>query len=76
MEETPQQSAGNGDWTAKDINRGIESAAASLEDLDRRVPPLDRFAAAFRGWPRRGRGIVARQAGIEIVSEAVVARGP
>ncbi len=40
MEQDAKQSTGNGDWTAtEDIARGLESAAASLEDLDRRLRP-------------------------------------
>jgi ElaB/YqjD/DUF883 family membrane-anchored ribosome-binding protein len=40
MEQEAKQSAGNGDWTApEDIARGLDSAAASLEDVDRRLRP-------------------------------------
>ena len=40
MEQDEKQGAGNGDWTAtEDITRGLDSAAASLEDLDRRLRP-------------------------------------
>ena len=40
MEQDAKPSAGNGDWTAtQDITRGLDSAAASLENLDRRVRP-------------------------------------
>jgi ElaB/YqjD/DUF883 family membrane-anchored ribosome-binding protein len=40
MEQDAKQSSGNGDWTAKeDITRGLDSAAASLEDLDQRLRP-------------------------------------
>jgi len=40
MEEDVKQSAGHGDATAMDdITRGIDSSAASLEDLDRRIRP-------------------------------------
>jgi ElaB/YqjD/DUF883 family membrane-anchored ribosome-binding protein len=40
MERDAKQSAGNGDWTAtEDIARGVDFAAASLEDLDRRLRP-------------------------------------
>jgi ElaB/YqjD/DUF883 family membrane-anchored ribosome-binding protein len=40
MEQQAKESAGNGDWTAReDITRGLDSAAASLEDLDRRLRP-------------------------------------
>jgi ElaB/YqjD/DUF883 family membrane-anchored ribosome-binding protein len=40
MEEDAKQSTGNGDWTAmEDITRGLDSAAASLEGVDRRLRP-------------------------------------
>jgi ElaB/YqjD/DUF883 family membrane-anchored ribosome-binding protein len=40
MEQDARQSSGNGDWTAtEDVTRGLDSAAASLEDLDRRLRP-------------------------------------
>jgi len=40
MEQDAKPSAGNGDWTAtEDITRGVDSAAASLKDLDRRLRP-------------------------------------
>ena len=40
MEQEETQSAGNGDWTAReDIGRRIDSARGSLEDVDRRVRP-------------------------------------
>ena len=40
MEQDAKESAGNGDWMAtEEIARGLDSAAASLEDLDRRVRP-------------------------------------
>jgi ElaB/YqjD/DUF883 family membrane-anchored ribosome-binding protein len=40
MEQDVKQDAGNGDWMAtEEIARGVDSAAASLEDLDRRVRP-------------------------------------
>ena len=39
MEQDAKQSSGNGDWTKEDITRGLDSAAASLEDLDRRLRP-------------------------------------
>jgi ElaB/YqjD/DUF883 family membrane-anchored ribosome-binding protein len=35
-----KQGAGNGDWMAVDeIARGVDSAAASFKDLDRRLRP-------------------------------------
>lgn len=38
MEHEAKQHGGNGDWsTMEDVARGIDSAAASLEGLDRRV---------------------------------------
>jgi hypothetical protein len=40
MEQDIKQSAGNGDWTAsEDTAWGLDAAAASLEDLDRRLRP-------------------------------------
>jgi len=40
MEQHAMQSAGNGDRTAtEDVTRGLDSAAASLEGLDRRLRP-------------------------------------
>jgi ElaB/YqjD/DUF883 family membrane-anchored ribosome-binding protein len=40
MEQDTKQSAGNGDWTtSEDTARGLDAAAASLEDLDRRLRP-------------------------------------
>jgi ElaB/YqjD/DUF883 family membrane-anchored ribosome-binding protein len=40
MEHDAKQDAGNGDFTkTKDIARGVDRAAASLEDLDRRLRP-------------------------------------
>jgi ElaB/YqjD/DUF883 family membrane-anchored ribosome-binding protein len=40
MEQDAKQSPGNGDWTTReDIARGLDSATASLEDLDRRLRP-------------------------------------
>ncbi len=40
MEQDAKQSAGNGNWTAmEEITQGLDSAAASLEGLDRRVRP-------------------------------------
>jgi ElaB/YqjD/DUF883 family membrane-anchored ribosome-binding protein len=40
MEEDVKHGAGNGDWTAReDIARGLDSAAAALQDLDRRLRP-------------------------------------
>lgn len=38
MEHETRQDGGNGDWsTTEGVARGIDSAAASLEALDRRV---------------------------------------
>jgi len=40
MEQEAKQSAGNGDWTATEgITLGLDSAAASIEGLDRRLRP-------------------------------------
>jgi ElaB/YqjD/DUF883 family membrane-anchored ribosome-binding protein len=40
MEQETTQSAGNGDWTAtEEMARGLDSATASLENLDRRLRP-------------------------------------
>jgi ElaB/YqjD/DUF883 family membrane-anchored ribosome-binding protein len=40
MEHDAKQDAGNGDFTTtEDIARGVDSAAASLGDLDRRLRP-------------------------------------
>ena len=40
MEQDAKQGAGNGDGTAtEDITRGLDSAAASIGDLDRRLRP-------------------------------------
>jgi ElaB/YqjD/DUF883 family membrane-anchored ribosome-binding protein len=40
MEPDAKQGAGNGDWMAVDeIARGVDSAAASFKDLDRRLRP-------------------------------------
>jgi ElaB/YqjD/DUF883 family membrane-anchored ribosome-binding protein len=40
MEQDATQGAGNnGSTTMEEINRGVDSAAASLENLDRRLRP-------------------------------------
>jgi len=40
MEQDAKQSAANGDWTeTENIIRGVDSAAASLKDADRRLRP-------------------------------------
>ena len=40
MEHDAEQDAGNGDFTTtEDIARGVDSAASSLGDLDRRLRP-------------------------------------
>lgn len=40
MEQDTRQGSGNGDWPAtEDVARGLDAAAASLEDLDRRLRP-------------------------------------
>lgn len=40
MEQDAKESGGNGDWTApEEIARGVDSAAASLKEFDRRVRP-------------------------------------
>ena len=69
MEQDSTQGAGNGDWTtSEETARGLDAAAASLEDSTA-TPPIHRSTSVRRGRTRRGSGFSHRPAGVQIMRE-------